>query len=108
MSRRARGPEVNVEAFSVYHSIMGFFEWVCILLRREDVDIDMVEDLLDIPAVSIWEKFNDFVIASRERNDWPHLFANFEYLVDFWLNGRRDTRKNIEYFILTSHARGSY
>ena len=76
------GAENNVEAFSVLHSVLGFFEGVGMLVKRGDIDIEMVEDLLDIPAVIVWNRFKDFVYGSREKRDWPQLFSNFEYLIN--------------------------
>jgi len=75
------GGENNPEAFSVLHSVLGYFEGVGMLVQRGDIDIEMVEDLLDIPAVSVWNRFKDFVYGSRELRNWPQLFSNFEYLV---------------------------
>jgi len=75
------GPDTNVEAFSTFNSILGFFEGVGMLVRRGYVELDLVEDLLDIPADVIWEKFKDIVYASRQKRNWPQLFANYEYLI---------------------------
>jgi len=82
------GWETNPEAFSVLHSILGYFEGVGMLVKRGEIDIELVEDLLDFPAINLWNKFNFFVYGGRERQDWPELFANYEYLVNL-INERR-------------------
>ena len=85
------GPEVNVEAFSIFNSTLGFFEGVGMLVRKGFVDVDMVEDLLDLPAFSIWEKFKDVVYVSRKKRGWPQLFANYEYLIDLLAERKKTT-----------------
>ena len=82
------GWETNPEAFSVVHAILGYFEGVGMLVKRGEIDIALVEDLLDFPAVNIWNRFKDFVYGGREQQGWPELFSNYEYLVDL-INERR-------------------
>jgi len=57
-----------------------FFEGVGILLHRNLVSIDLVDDLFSSPIVTIWEKTEPMTRAQREHFNRPQMGEWFEYL----------------------------
>jgi hypothetical protein len=57
-----------------------FFEGVGILLYRKLVDIELVDDLLSSPIITIWEKMLPMTKALREYFNRPQMGEWFEYL----------------------------
>ena len=62
-------------------SLIGvFFEGVGVLLHRELIDIELVDDLFTGPTKIIWNKIRQLVEVTREKASYPQLYEWFEYL----------------------------
>jgi len=62
-------------------SLIGvFFEGVGVLLHRELIDIELVDDLFTGPSKIIWNKIRQLVEVTREKASYPQLYEWFEYL----------------------------
>jgi len=57
-----------------------FFEGVGVLLKRNLIDIAMIDDLLGNSIIMTWEKMGPIEVETRERWDAPRTFDDFEYL----------------------------
>jgi hypothetical protein len=53
-----------------------------VLLRRDLIDFDLVDDLLGNSARQMWEKIQPVVHEARVRSDDPRLYESFEYLYE--------------------------
>ena len=60
--------------------ICVFFEGVGVLLHRELIDIELVDDLFTGPTKIIWNKIRQLVEVTREKASYPQLYEWFEYL----------------------------
>jgi hypothetical protein len=62
-------------------SVVGlFFEGIGVLLKRKNVDISMIDDLLGVATKSTWEKMKILTEEYRKRYNQPKIFEWFEYL----------------------------
>ncbi len=59
-----------------------FFEGIGVLLKRNLLDIEMVDDLLGHSIKLTWEKMGPIEKETRKRWDDPRTFDDFEYLYD--------------------------
>jgi hypothetical protein len=62
--------------------LFTFFDEVGVLLRRDLIDFDLVDDLLGNSARQMWEKIQPVIEEARVRSDDPRLYESFEYLYD--------------------------
>jgi hypothetical protein len=60
--------------------LFSFFDQIGVLLRRDLIDFDLVDDLLGNSARQLWEKIEPVIKEARERSDDPRLYESFEYL----------------------------
>ena len=75
------GPFTNPDASAEMQSIMFFFDGVGMLLKRNLIDIGMINDLLYGSTKRIWEQFEPIVKYIRTEATWdPHVWNHFEYL----------------------------
>jgi hypothetical protein len=78
--RRKYSPEASIEKYSLYASVMAYFEGIGVLVKRGLLGIDMVYDLLSIQIRSVWEKNREQTYWARKTLDMPQLWDDFEYL----------------------------
>jgi len=78
----------NPEFWAPIHQMSMFYEGVAVLVRKNLIDIDMVESLLADRLVWYW---NLVKIAMRDDRTYqgPQLFANFEWLNDEMLRRKQ-------------------
>jgi len=70
--------EANRVSFS---TVAIFFEGVGVLVKRNLVDISLVDDLMSGMLLSFWEKFGEPVIKIRQvRDNYPQYYEHVEYL----------------------------
>lgn len=60
--------------------VMMFYEEVGVLLRRNLVDVGLIDDLLGDSTKMIWEKVRTPMIEVRKRGISPRAYEHFEYL----------------------------
>jgi hypothetical protein len=74
--------ETNYDLLLSWFSVATFFEGVGVLLKRNLIDITMVDDLLATSIRIGWEKIGPIEVESRRRFKQPRIFDDFEYLYD--------------------------
>jgi hypothetical protein len=57
-----------------------FFEGIGILLRRNLIDIELVDDMFTTPIKWTWEKMKDITLEYRKVRNQPEILEWFEYL----------------------------
>jgi hypothetical protein len=57
-----------------------FFEGIGILLRRNLIDIELVDDMFTSPIKWTWEKIKDLTLEARKVRNQPEILEWFEYL----------------------------
>ena len=70
----------NVEAFSDFHNLAQFFEGIGVLVRRQLIDIDLVEDLLSRRVIWWWEMYQHICTGAREDTGDSEMYENMVYL----------------------------
>jgi hypothetical protein len=62
-------------------AITSVFEGIGVLLKRELIDIQQVNDLMPLTVMSVWEKLEPLIMEAR-RSEWDSKYAykGFEYL----------------------------
>jgi len=60
--------------------VAGFFEGIGILLRRNLIDVGLVDDLFSYSIETIWERIKEVVEGVRKHHNAPQIWEWFEYL----------------------------
>jgi len=60
--------------------VAGFFEGIGILLRRNLIDIGLVDDLFSYSIQTIWERIKEVTERVRKHHNAPQIWEWFEYL----------------------------
>ncbi len=68
------------EVRTTMYSVGTFFEGIGVLLHRKLVDIDLVDDLLTIPTIETWKRFEPLIATMRVHYNRPEAWEWFEYL----------------------------
>ena len=66
--------------FADYHNLAQFFEGIGVLVKRQLIDIDLVEDLLSDRVLWWWEMYQPICIGARQVTNDPEMYENMEYL----------------------------
>ena len=79
------GADNNPKAFSDWNSIAGYCDGIGVLLKKNLVDIEMIDELLANTVISLWDKMGPNILEARDyRGSWRIplgvLHMNFEYL----------------------------
>jgi hypothetical protein len=80
MQRKYNREGSNYELLLSWFRVGIFFEGVGVLLKRNLIDIAMIDDLLGTSIKMTWEKMGPIEIKTRARWDAPRTFDDFEYL----------------------------
>jgi hypothetical protein len=72
-------PVKNPENRTIWFSVAAFFEGVGVLLRRNLIDISLVNDLLGNVIIMTWESMGPTETESRSRLNNPDIWTDFEY-----------------------------
>ena len=86
------GPENNTDAFAKYCSIAAYFEGIGVLVKQRLIDIDVVDELMAVPAIWMWDKMEDITMGFRTRFDAPELWEWWEYLYHKLKDRRSNTK----------------
>jgi hypothetical protein len=77
------GPYNNMEGYLTYQSRVNFYEGLGVLVKRNLIDVSMVDDLLSGPIVLFWEKkAHPLVNETRRRFNNPAAYEWVEYLYE--------------------------
>jgi hypothetical protein len=68
------------EVRSTVYSVGTFFEGIGVLLHRKLIDIDLVDDLLTVPTIETWKRYEPLIATMRVHYDRPEAWEWFEYL----------------------------
>ncbi len=74
------GPETNIDAYSSWASVFNFFKGVGVLVKRKQIDISVVYDLMSSFLVPMWKKWEPIILIHRERYNQPTAWDGAEYL----------------------------
>jgi hypothetical protein len=74
------GQILNVDAYVSFITVLWYFEFVGVLLRRRLLDINLVDALYSDRYVQFWEKYESILQGLREDFKNPHYYRNSEYL----------------------------
>ena len=79
--RSRYGARANKEANSIFTSTGNFFDGVGVLVKRNEIDPKLVEDLMSAWIIWFWRKFGD-VIKEYRNVKYPQYMEYVEYLYD--------------------------
>ena len=74
------GPETNIDAYSTWASVFNYFKGVGVLVKRKQIDIGVVNDLMSSFLVPLWKKWEPMIKIHRERYNLPTAWEGAEYL----------------------------
>jgi len=77
---RKYGADVDTDAYSNLQILHNFYEGLSILVKRNLINIGMVEDLFSQRIVWHWERHKPAFVAVRERLKDPTQYDSIEYL----------------------------
>lgn len=72
--------EEIIDIYSDVQSMSEFFEGIGVLVKRELIDVDVVEDLLANRIIWWWEFFGPISEGARKIVNDPKLHDHIEYL----------------------------
>ena len=73
-------PDTRSEERTMWFSVLYFYDGIGLLVKKNLVDISMVDEMFGLQIKMLWQKMGPHEIESRERFNEPSLFRNFEYL----------------------------
>ncbi len=71
---------VNLADYSTWARIGRFLDGAGILVKKNLIDMNLVDELLREPILYSWENMKKWVYEIREEMKTPEVWANFEYL----------------------------
>ena len=84
-----------------FSTVSGFYEFIGILLYRNQIDINLVYDVIGTRMIRMmYEKLRPIVHGARKEFDEPLAYAGFEYLHNELLRKEPQLRKTWEKAIL--------
>ena len=60
--------------------MLAVFEGLGVLVKRELVNLDIVDDLVAIFCIRLWEKYEQVILEQRKLRDWPNYMIHVEHL----------------------------
>jgi hypothetical protein len=73
---------VNLPDYSTWARVGRFLDGAGILVKKNLIDMNLVNELLREPILYSWENMRTWVYEIREEMKTPDVWANFEYLYD--------------------------
>jgi hypothetical protein len=74
--------EVPTEMRAMFNSVGTFFEGMGVMIKRNLIDVTVVDDLLSGPILSLWQKFEPIILEERRRRNMPTIWEWFGYLYE--------------------------
>ena len=74
------GLNINPEATTMIYSVGNFFEGIGVLVNKNLIDLELVDDLMSGLALRYWEKLGPIIEKQREIFNWPEAYEWTEYL----------------------------
>jgi hypothetical protein len=72
--------QTDSEIRTTVYSVGTFFEGIGVLLHRKLIDIDLVDDLLTIPTIETWKRYEPLIATMRVHYNRPEAWEWFEHL----------------------------
>ena len=76
------GPGTETGGYAAYMSLTAFFRGIGVLVEKELIDIDVVDELVGVITKRVWEKIKPLARDHRERFDYSREGKWVEYLVN--------------------------
>jgi len=73
------GPSTNPEAFAKFDTVGSYFKGIGVLLEKNLIDLDLVDELMGTAIRKFWEKSKSYAKEVRIR-EWPRSLEGVEYL----------------------------
>ncbi len=73
------GPLANPKAFARYDAVGSYFKGIGVLLKKNLIDLNLVDELMGTSIRRFWEKFESYIKEFRVR-EWPRSMEGVEYL----------------------------
>lgn len=70
----------NPEFADKLYAMLSVFEGLGVLVKRELVDLSLVDDLVSIFCIRLWEKYEPIMLEQRKQRDWPNYMQHVEHL----------------------------
>ena len=77
---RNYGPDTNPEAWASLNSVGYFFDGIGVLIHKNLIDIQLVDDLMSSGVIWLWEKTEPIIRERRVRRNRPQIWEWVEYL----------------------------
>ena len=77
--REKYGQRTNKEANSIFVSVGNFFDGIGLLVKRDLINTDLVDDLMSSWVIWYWDKFGSIIIDYRKYSG-PNYMEWVEYL----------------------------
>jgi len=72
----------RTEMRAKFNSVGSFFEGMGVMVKRNLIDVTVVDDLMSGPIMSVWQKFEPIILEDRRRRDMPTIWEWFGYLYE--------------------------
>ncbi len=76
------GPGTKTGGYAAYMSLSAFFRGIGVLIDKELIDIDVVDELVGVITKRVWEKIRPIAEEHRERFDYSREAKWVEYLAN--------------------------
>jgi hypothetical protein len=73
------GPLANPKAFARYDAVGSYFKGIGVLLKKNLIDLNLVDELMGTSIMKFWEKFESYIKEFRVR-EWSRSMEGVEYL----------------------------
>jgi hypothetical protein len=73
------GPLANPKAFAKFDAVGCYFKGIGVLLKKNLIDLNLVDELMGTSIRRFWEKFESYIKEFRVR-EWPRSMQGVEYL----------------------------
>ena len=74
------GFEANRELYLKFHRLLTYYEGIGVYVKHGLVSPEIIDDMMSGDIVSIWDKYEPWIMEFRVRMDAPSAYEQFEYL----------------------------
>jgi hypothetical protein len=75
------GEITNNEAAGKMNAVLGYWNGVGVLVRRQLIDPDLIYDMKRLTVIELWDKFSPIINEWRRRYSAPQIYIGMEDLV---------------------------
>ena len=70
------------ELIAKWNAVGSYFEGMGVMVKRNLIDVTVVDDLMSGPLMSIWQKWEPTILEERRRRNMPTIWEWYEYLYE--------------------------